>query len=344
MKKLNILVTGCEGDIAISIAKIIKSEGIAHTLVGCDIHQGKLSSFYYDRSYTGARADSENYRESLFSIVEQEHIDIVVPASEPELRVLLKNNFFDRKDLFLTANEKAMRIGFDKYETARLLKDNNLPYPWTVIAFAKNPCEVPCILKSRTGCGSRDIHVVTDSNIEYLKEQYASDAFIYQELLPDDCGEYTCGVWRGSDLNVRTVILKRKLYGGFTGSGTVIRNENIEIFLVKIAALLDLHGSINVQLRLKNGAPFVFEINPRFSSTVMFRHKMGFKDFVWSLEDKCNEAVEPYTAPEQGTSFYKVFEELVFPAKGNSIVKYNGGGYRCRVDFSCCPFPVRKAA
>ena len=38
---------------------------------------------------------------------------------------------------------------------------------------------------------------------------------------------------------------------------------------------------MNIQLRMKDGIPFIFEINPRFSSTVYIRSIIGFPD----LED-----------------------------------------------------------
>jgi carbamoylphosphate synthase large subunit len=34
------------------------------------------------------------------------------------------------------------------------------------------------------------------------------------------------------------------------------------------------------------GKPYIFEINPRFSSTVFIRSELGFNDVAWSLGDK----------------------------------------------------------
>jgi len=46
-----------------------------------------------------------------------------------------------------------------------------------------------------------------------------------------------------------------------------------------------LQGSMNIQLILTDSGPRIFEINPRFSSTVLMRHKLGFCDFLWSLDE-----------------------------------------------------------
>ena len=52
-----------------------------------------------------------------------------------------------------------------------------------------------------------------------------------------------------------------------------------------IAKGLDLRGSMNIQLRLTDKGPRVFEINPRFSSTVLMRHRLGYTDVLWALDE-----------------------------------------------------------
>ena len=46
-----------------------------------------------------------------------------------------------------------------------------------------------------------------------------------------------------------------------------------------------------------NGKPYVFEINPRFSSTVRFRDLFGFKDVLWVLEDEIKTVISSYNKP-----------------------------------------------
>ena len=58
-----------------------------------------------------------------------------------------------------------------------------------------------------------------------------------------------------------------------------------------IAEGLDLRGSMNIQLRLTDKGPRVFEINPRFSSTVLMRHRIGFSDVLWALEEAEGKSV-----------------------------------------------------
>lgn len=304
-----VLVTGCGGDIGLAIGRILQEERCAAAVIGCDIEADHAGWVFFDDCFVVERVTSSNYMDSLMQLVEKEHIDLVIPSSEPELRTLHANNFFGQRGLFLTANQKAMEIGFDKYKTAKFLDEHGLPHPWTQIAAHGTPQEFPCILKSRTGCGSKNVHILTKSN-DYDRV-FDSEDDIFQELIEGDDAEYTCGLFRSSSGEIRTIILRRKLRGGLTGSGVVEMNPVIEKLLRTIAVYLDLQGSINIQLRLRASVPYVFEINPRFSSTVRFRYKLGFSDVIWSMQDSLHRVVDSYQMPMIGTRFYKIYEDVI---------------------------------
>lgn len=304
-----ILVTGCGGDIGLAVGRILLDEKAADSVIGCDIQEDHAGKVFFDRCFVIERATAPNYIDTLLRLVKEEGIDLVIPTSEPELRTLCANDFFGRRELFLTANQKAMEIGFDKYRTAEFLRKNGLPHPWTQIAADGRPQEFPCILKSRTGCGSKDVCILTEEQYHRQKDYGEDD--IFQELIAEDDAEYTCGVFRSSLGEIRSIIFRRKLKGGLTGSGIVEVIPEIEQLLNAVAMYLDLQGCINVQLRMRAGVPYVFEINPRFSSTVRFRHKLGFSDVIWSMQDRSRSIVDRYQAPTVGTRFYKIYEDVI---------------------------------
>ena len=55
---------------------------------------------------------------------------------------------------------------------------------------------------------------------------------------------------------------------------------------------LNLNGSINIQLRLTKNGPRVFEINPRFSSTALMRHRIGFSDVLWAIDEAEDKVID----------------------------------------------------
>ncbi|MGF7079859.1 ATP-grasp domain-containing protein [Mucilaginibacter sp. UYCu711] len=308
----NILVTGCGGDIGQSIGKILKSNLLFKNVVGADMNLDHAGIFIFDTCIQLPVCRSTIYLEKLKEAVEKFEIDIILPISEPELRFFAEKRI--EKEIFgkvlITANIHAMNIGFDKLSTVNFLKESELPYPQTTIVAKLNEPQLPLILKSRNGSGSKSIFVVEDAEaFNFYKGRYPE--FIAQELVGSIDEEYTCGLFRDRNNSVRQLIYRRKLTGGFSGFGTVVQNNDIEKVLYKIADKINLKGSINVQLRLTNKGPCVFEINPRFSSTVMFRHIMGFQDLIWSILDRLDQNIPDYTPPENGKNFYKGFNEYV---------------------------------
>lgn len=321
-----ILVTGCGGDIGLGVGRILKEAGVAGMVVGCDITDDHAGRVFFDACFCVPRADDPSYADVLFVLVAREGIDLVIPMSEPELRLLAAHAFFGRRDLFLTASEEAMAVGFDKYRTAEFLRTHGLPHPWTACASDGAPRVFPCIRKSRTGCGSKSVEVLTEAAYHAAIRTKGTAAFseddIFQEYLPDAEEEYTCGLFRSRAGETRSIVLRRKLRGDVTGSGEVAEDAAIMKLLAAIADGLQLAGSINVQLRRRAGIPYVFEINPRFSSTVMFRHRLGFSDVLWSLQDRAGEPLGAYVPPAVGTRFYKIYEDVI--DRRNQMNNMNG--------------------
>jgi carbamoyl-phosphate synthase large subunit len=127
---------------------------------------------------------------------------------------------------------------------------------------------------------------------------------VWQELLLPDDQEYTCGVYRTRRGEVRAMAIRRIWRYGKTVAGEVIEQAEIERYLTLIAERLELLGSINVQLRLTERGPIAFEINPRFSGTVVFRHLLGFEDFLWSLQEARGFGLDPFETVRSGTRFF----------------------------------------
>lgn len=306
------MVTGCGGDIGQSIGKILKSENLFKLVIGCDIHEQHAGKFIFDHSVIVKPCNSDEYLRELTKVVQKFNIDIILPSSEPELRWLNDNKIADQLlgRILITANPRSLDVGFDKYITAKFLKENQLPFPVTNIVSEINFPILPLIVKSRKSSGGKSLFFVSElEEFMFIKRKYPD--YIAQEVLENDDEEYTCGLFRDMKKRTRTLVFRRKLTGGFSGFGTVVHNAVIEDLLFKIADFLDLRGSINVQLRLSAKGPVVFEINPRFSSTVMFRHMMGFKDVIWSIEDRLGLCVSSYIPPANGKNFYKGFYEYI---------------------------------
>jgi len=302
---MKILVTGCGGDIGNSIGKILKKSD--HEAIGVDIHNDHPGRFIFDKCEVVKRADDSDYIDCMTDVIKKNKIDFIISACEPEQRVFLQKDINEISGVqILNLHEKSMEVGFDKLQTAEFIGKIG-PAPWT-IALPEKPKSLPCIMKDRFGSGSKKLEMIDESNLEHFLNS-KGDYIFQEQLLPED--EYTCGLFRSKSGEIRSIIFRRRLLGGFTDYAKVVKNDDIEKLLNAVAKELDLVGSINVQLRLTKKGPVVFEINPRFSSTVMFRHMLGFEDVLWVINDHLGNEIGKYDPAPDGSEIFKGYKEYV---------------------------------
>lgn len=279
-----ILITGIGGDIAQGVATIFREKRPDLCLIGVDVHTQHGGHLFVDRFALVPGADSPKYLDAIKAIVRKYSIDVVIPMSEPELAVTRPFSELVPGMQWITSGERVVGAGLDKFETMRALSGLGIPVPWTKPVSEGRPVAYPCILKNRLGSGSRAVFTIAgDEDMDYLGKRYPGA--IYQELLEPADREVTCAVYRSRTGDVASLLLLRRLTGGFTGWAKVIKDDETSRMCEVIAQGLDLRGSMNVQLRLTDKGPRIFEINPRFSSTVLMRHRIGFSDVLWALDE-----------------------------------------------------------
>ena len=282
--KQTILITGIGGDIAQGVATILGESRPDLKLIGVDVHAQHGGHLLVDECALVPSANAPDYLDSIKAIVSKYSVDMVIPMSEPELGVSMPFAELAPGVKWITAGERVVTAGLDKLETMRALIGLGIPVPWTKPANEGRPIAYPCILKSRYGSGSRAVFIVgSDEELDYLAKRHPEA--ILQELLEPADREVTCAVYRRRDGEVSSLLMLRRLTGGFTGWAKVIKDEETSRMCETIAQGLDLRGSMNIQLRLTAQGPRVFEINPRFSSTVLMRHRLGFSDVLWAVDE-----------------------------------------------------------
>jgi len=279
-----VLITGIGGDISQGVATILRESRPDLRLIGVDVHAQHGGHLFVDHFQLVPRASDLGYLDAIKEVVRKHSVGIVIPMSEPELGATLPFPELAPRLKWITAGESVVKAGLDKLETMNALAMLGIPVPWSHPVIDGRPAAYPCILKSRTGSGSRAVFIVADDEeADYLAKRHPNA--IFQEMLGTVEQEVTCAVYRRQDGKVSSLLMLRRLTGGFTGWAKIIRDEETARMCEAIANGLDLHGSMNVQLRLTDKGPRVFEINPRFSSTVLMRHRLGYTDVLWAIEE-----------------------------------------------------------
>ena len=314
-----VLLTAIGGDIAQGVATIIRECRPGYRLVGVDMHSQHGGHKFVDFFSVVPRANSSDYLIELKSVVSQNLVNLVFPLSDPELAALWPFRQLDANVQWVIAGEGVVKAGVDKLETSRMLTALELPGPWTHQVSEGPPRSFPCILKSRFGSGSRGVYVIANNeDAIYFGKQYP-DAIFQEMLEPADC-EVTCAVYRSRKGDIASLLMLRRLSGGFTSWAKVIHDQKISQMCEQIATGLDLRGSMNVQLRNTKIGPRIFEINPRVSSTALMRHRLGFTDVLWALDEASGKSVSFPELPENQI-MVRVQGALVFQDGSLEVLK-----------------------
>lgn len=286
---INVLITGVGGDIGSAIAKCFRDEyGAAIMIHGCDVNPINQGLLYVDEFFVAPRADSAGYLDFILGLHAVLGFEVLIPSTESEIGLINESRMaFEHAGIKLMMNAAPVLSAFcEKLSTAKMLGELGVRVPET----AHNLEELhviesrfPIIVKENAGCGSKGI-VVAHSVDEAVRAAGCMRAPIFQQYIGSAEEEYTVGVFSNGEA-VETITFRRELgYGGMTIKAECVEVPEINGIANTIAAAFSLRGAINIQLRKDEGEYYVFEINPRLSSTVRLRYKAGFKDCIWWLE------------------------------------------------------------
>ncbi|WP_299195674.1 ATP-grasp domain-containing protein [uncultured Erythrobacter sp.] len=309
-----ILLTGAGGDIGIALARVLREALPGAAIIGADCDAGAVGAEFVDSFHTLPRADAPDFLAALESLIAVTGARHVIPLAEAELARLSAEDMLAGElagAAIISANATAVRTGLDKLVTAQVLGQAGLAVPESGIVGEDEPGHFDCIIKPRSGQGSKGLRFVARGEFDALAGDYRGN--LWQRWLKDEASEYTCGVARFGAKATRSLCFRRRLQGGLTGRGEVVHDARLTLACEQVAEALDLEGSINIQLRMDAGTPVIFEINPRFSSTVGFRHRLGFTDAIWAIKARLGLDVGAYTPPVAGTRIERVAHEVIRP-------------------------------
>ena len=262
---INVLVSGVGGDVGQGVIRCLNKSDLQLRIF-------KISSsvddswLYLDDDCFISPTIYEDYISYLIKFINTHKIDIFFPCIDLEIPIISKNKDKIQSEtnckVFVDEYSK-IQICDDKFMTAKYLEDFCLPYPETNLVATINHNKFPVIIKSRKGCGSKDIHLINSK--EEIRPFLNNEDYIIQEYLDGD--EYTAGVYLGDDNKIKGVcVLKRTLKDGSTYTAERILDLKLEEEVAAIASHVKMKY-LNIRFRLKNKKVCPFELNGRFSGT-----------------------------------------------------------------------------
>jgi carbamoyl-phosphate synthase large subunit len=276
---MNIAVTGVGGGVGQSIVKALQST--EYDIVGINSEELGVGLYAIRRAYLGLYAKDPQFVEKLVEICKKENCTVIFPGLDAELAPLSDNTEKLKKNgiLPIVSNPSVVSICGDKLKTYEFLKNNNFPCPKTYrLKDYSFELDFPVVLKPQKG-GHRSIGEFVVSNRKELEKCSAdidADNYVVQECVEGD--EYTCGTVSFEDHCVGAILMKRELRAGDTYRAFVLKDEKLSGFVKKVINTLKPFGACNVQLRMREGVPYIFEFNARCSGTTASRALAGFNE------------------------------------------------------------------
>lgn len=308
------MVTGVGGGgLGEQIVKALKIASTPYKIIGSDIYPESSGLQCVDYPNIVPAASDPSYIESIIALCERYQAKAIFPGSEPELMVLSQNRDMIKKaGILMPINPHAViEKCLDKAKTMSFLEENGYSHPRyiqiTSLHQLKNINFFPVVLKPSKGAGGSANTFIAQSTKErdffgkYLFE--LTGGFICQEYVGLPQNEYTVGVLLGLDGKlINSIAIRRNLNHRLSchskipnrtnrkdlGSDLVISSgisqgeigsfPSVTRLCEEIAVKLGCTSTVNIQCRLVNGKPCIFEINPRFSGTTSLRAMVGYNE------------------------------------------------------------------
>ena len=314
MKK--IFVTSIGGDIGYGVIKALKKSRDELYIVGCDIEKYNCSYDLVDKFYISPPYKNENqWWDFISQVIRNEGINYFWPIAETEIKIVDKRKEELKKVKIITNSSWTLEIAMDKGQTAEYLKKHGIKVPDTWRMPEECLGNYPLIVKERFSCGSHGIKIVNSLEELLMAVRNMKDTVI-QEYVGNEREEYTLTIF-SDGIIVNYIVFRRILgFGGMSRYVELVNDDQLKKIAYSIAKILDLKGSVNIQMRKQEKEYYIFEINPRISSTVGFRLQLGFNDVLWWLDMIEGKKIERYIYPDKKIFGVRSVEEKIFSAGG----------------------------
>jgi len=328
---MNIVVTGVGGGVGQSIIKALQNAG--YNVIGVNAEVLGAGLYAVKKSYLGFSANHPKFISRIIEICKKEKCKAIFPGLDVELIPL--SNSIERikaNDIVpIISSPDVIKISDDKLETFKFLRNNNFPYIKTYrLNDYKFELDFPIILKPQKG-GARSIGTFLAKNRREF-DKYILDIdvnnYVVQDYIQGD--EYTCGTVSFKNGCVGVILMKRQLRCGDTYKAFVVKDEKLSNFIKSVINALKPFGACNVQLRVKDNIPYIFEINARCSGTTAARALAGFNepkmicDYIFKGIDNPSFRIKEIT-------ILRYWKELVVSYKKTKEMRANGFVYNKKV-------------
>jgi carbamoyl-phosphate synthase large subunit len=317
MKPRNVLVTAASRRVPLvrAFRAALARQG-GGSVVVTDVNALSPAVYAGDRAYLVPLTSDPAYLDEVLAICEAERIDLLIPTIDDELPVFGRaaERFAARGVQVVVSPERTTQLCNDKYETCRVLAECRVSAAQSFLPTTlPSGSLLPLFIKPRHGRGGVGAVVARNQReLEFFLE-YVADPVIQEYL---EGPEYTIAVLCDAAGRALSIVPRERVVvrAGVIDRGRTVNDPALIELALACTQALRFVGPINIQCRVHQGRPTVFEINPRFSGGIPLTIAAGadFTDMLLQLH--AGVEVTPSIGRFRDQFWMTNFEDSVFLA------------------------------
>jgi len=241
----------------------------------------KIAKLYSDEKiFTVPNISDTDFEKKISTIIEENRIDFYIPGIDEEILVAI--DIAKKTGIHvLSPSQEFVKLCLDKYGLMKVLKECGISNITTYMGDEYNEeFHYPVFIKPNIGRGSRGIKKINsmqEYEAYFILEEYSKEEVLVQPFIGGD--EYTVSV-TVNNVNQVIAIVPKIVFTkqGITKYAKSVKHKQIEELCKQIVEILHPCGSFNVQLKLVDNKIYIFEINPRFSTTLVLSVASGVNE------------------------------------------------------------------
>jgi len=254
-----------------------------------------------DVSRTVPAASDAGYLDEMVRLCVQYKVRLLFSLHDWEAPFIASNlkRFREIGTIPVVSGPEVIGLCLDKLQTRNYAIQNGIPHPFTVSnpdealrAILARSLEVPIVIKPRFGQGSLGIHTIWDeadlaichkmlmkrilsADSNQVLAAAGRDSLIYQEHIEGE--EYGLDVVNDLKGEFVTCFVKRKfdMRAGETDAAETVCDRTLEELGKRIGSTLGHVGLLDVDVIVRDGVPYLLDMNPRFGGHYPFSHMAG---------------------------------------------------------------------
>lgn len=285
---LNVLLTAGSRRVPLlrGFQRAVRAVSPGASVVVADVNALSPSVYVADRSYEVPLSTDPGYLDAIASVCEREGIRLVVPTIDDELTL-----FANAVDRFAAMGVRVVvsppattALCDDKYATCRFLAERGIATAESFLPETLPADPVfPLFIKPRVGRGGVGAFPVRNAKELEFFISYVSNPVVQSFL---DGPEFTIDLlcdFAGRPISVvpRERVVVR---AGVVDRGRTSADPRLIQLALRCAGAMRFVGAVNIQCRIVDGQPVLFEINPRFSGGIPLTIAAGADFPRWIVE------------------------------------------------------------